>query len=178
MFVGLPYTPTIYSTCTLSVLLILKAFVYQDFSTAISNYYSCSHNREYFRVCHMVRIPMWIFCKIYTCVSLLLECHFEWHFSFKNKVSYKGPIRFISWVEYIYRQSDSSGFIHFKALIFPHWIPSFFSQFRRYHTCLKSTTEKLLLWNFEYFIKRRNIYSVIFRFSFIFMFLDWIRSKE
>jgi hypothetical protein len=35
MFVGLPYTPTIYSTCTLSVLLILKAFVYQDFSTAI-----------------------------------------------------------------------------------------------------------------------------------------------
>ena len=43
------------------------------------------------------------FCKIYTCVSLLLECHFEWHFSFKNKVSYiKGPIRFISWIEYIY----------------------------------------------------------------------------
>jgi hypothetical protein len=40
---------------------------------------------------------------------------------------------------------DSSGFIHFKALIFPHWFPSFFSQFCRYHTCLKSTTEKLLL---------------------------------
>jgi hypothetical protein len=28
----------------LSVLLMLKSFVYQDFSTAISNYYSCSHN--------------------------------------------------------------------------------------------------------------------------------------
>lgn len=62
------------------------------------------YEKEYFRVCHMVRIPMWIFCKIYTCVSLLLECHFEWHFSFKNKVSYKGSIRFISWVEYIYRR--------------------------------------------------------------------------
>jgi len=62
------------------------------------------YEKEYFRVCHMVRIPMGCFCKIYTCVSLLLECHFEWHFSFKNKVSYKGPIRIISWIEYIYRR--------------------------------------------------------------------------
>jgi hypothetical protein len=38
------FTPESAPAYALSVLLILKAFVYQDFSTAISNYYSCSHN--------------------------------------------------------------------------------------------------------------------------------------
>ena len=88
MFVGLPYTPTIYSTCTLSVLLILKAFVYQDFSTAISNYYSCSHNIKKGSNHRKNREPsiyiystqeMNLIGPLYDTLFLKEKCHSKWH---------------------------------------------------------------------------------------------------